>query len=263
MVSVKVAEHDVRSLCPCLCDPLAYNLVHSDLRRMGEEPVSQVPEGDAGINQYFKSTGFDETAKSAHTKRFRSQYIDLHDSPFHGPSYTRHGRQQRIFWYRNGFVWRNADLEAGKDDLTGAIKKIKKESSKNGFQGGIMRLHHAALVASSEANADKFYGGILKLTKIKTSSLKSDLAVKIFGVHAECPMILYGNENFAIEVFVTDRVPSQKEPFTHLCLEVEDREEFVTTCQSAGLEIKLIPKGDAQVCFARDFDGNLFEIKPY
>lgn len=43
-----------------------------------------------------------------------------------------------------------------------------------------MRLHHATLVSSSEANVDKFYEGILKLRKIKTSLLKSDLSLFIF-----------------------------------------------------------------------------------
>ncbi len=124
-----------------------------------------------------------------------------------------------------------------------------------------MRLHHAALVSSSEAHADKFYEDILKLRKIKTYVLKSDLALKIFEIDAECSLILYGNENFAIEVFVPGRVPSKKEPFTHLCLEVNDREEFLGTCRSAGLEINIVPRGDSRLCFVRDFDVNLFEIK--
>ncbi|MBL7225896.1 MAG: hypothetical protein KJ573_06730 [Proteobacteria bacterium] len=70
-----------------------------------------------------------------------------------------------------------------------------------------MKLHHVAMLSSSQENADKFYEGILKLRKIKTSLLKSDLAVRIFGIDVECPLILYGNKNFAIEVFVTDRIP--------------------------------------------------------
>ena len=48
-----------------------------------------------------------------------------------------------------------------------------------------MRLHHAALVSSSEANADKFYEDILKLRKVKTSVLKSDMALRIFEIDAE------------------------------------------------------------------------------
>ena len=95
-----------------------------------------------------------------------------------------------------------------------------------------MRLHHAALVSSSEANADKFYEGILKLKKIKTSLLKGDLSLRIFAIHVECPMILYGNEDFVIEVFVTDRIPNEKLSLRHLCLEVEEREKFLERCRS-------------------------------
>ena len=124
-----------------------------------------------------------------------------------------------------------------------------------------MRLHHAALVSSSEAHADKFYEDILKLRKIKTTGLKSDLASSLFGIDDECLLILYGNEDFAIEVFVPDQVPSKKKTFTHLCLEVDDREEFLSRCRSAGLKIKLVPRGDSRICFVQDFDGNQFEIK--
>jgi len=124
-----------------------------------------------------------------------------------------------------------------------------------------MRLHHAALVSSSEANADTFYEGILELRKIKTSLLTNNLAVEIFNIDVECPLILYGNQDFAIEVFVTNQIPEKKAPFTHLCLEVEDREKFLTRCRSNGLEVNLVPKGDSQICFVQDFDGNLFEIK--
>jgi catechol 2,3-dioxygenase-like lactoylglutathione lyase family enzyme len=125
----------------------------------------------------------------------------------------------------------------------------------------MMRLHHTSLICSSKANADKFYEGILELKKIKTSILKSDLALRIFDIDVECPLILYGNEDFAIEVFVTDQIPDKKVPFTHLCLEVEDKENFLINCRSNGLKVNLVPRGDAQICFVQDFDGNLFEIK--
>jgi catechol 2,3-dioxygenase-like lactoylglutathione lyase family enzyme len=124
-----------------------------------------------------------------------------------------------------------------------------------------MKLNHVALVARSPEHADRFYGGILKLTKIKTSMLNSDLAMKIFGSDLECPLILYGNEEFAIEVFVTDRISPNSSPLAHICLQVEDREVFIAECRSAGLEILLIPRGESRLCFVRDFDGNLFEIK--
>jgi catechol 2,3-dioxygenase-like lactoylglutathione lyase family enzyme len=124
-----------------------------------------------------------------------------------------------------------------------------------------MKLSHVALVASSQENADRFYERILKLTKIKTSVLKSDLAMEIFGFAVECPLILYGNEAFAIEVFVTEALPPNRSPVAHICLQVEDREAFIAVCRSAGLTVLSIPRGEWQLYFVRDFDGNLFEIK--
>ncbi len=124
-----------------------------------------------------------------------------------------------------------------------------------------MRMHHAAVVCGSETNADRFYQGILGLQKIKTSLLDEALTKQIFGRAHECHIILYGNEYFAIEVFVTT-LPQEKGPsFEHLCLEVEKREDFLAHCQSSGVVVKRIPKGDSLLAFIEDYDGNLFEVK--
>lgn len=124
-----------------------------------------------------------------------------------------------------------------------------------------MILHHAAVAARTKENADTFFQGLLGLSRKKASTLKSDLAFRIFGIDAECGLLLYGNEDFTVEVIVTNPLPEQKETFTHLCLEVEEREKFIERCRSAGLEIRLVPKGESLVCFVKDLDGNLYEIK--
>ena len=124
-----------------------------------------------------------------------------------------------------------------------------------------MRIHHAAVVCSSETNADRFYNGILGLIKIKSSLLSKPLTEQIFGRAQECQIILYGNEHFAIEVFVTTRAQEKGPLFEHLCLIVEKREEFLKECESSGVEVKRIPKDDSLVAFVEDYDGNLFEVK--
>jgi hypothetical protein len=43
---------------------------------------------------------------------------------------------------------------------------------------------------------------------------------------------------------------------------VQDREALIGACRAEGAEVLLIPRGESQLCFVRDFDGNLFEIKP-
>ena len=102
----------------------------------------------------------------------------------------------------------------------------------------------------------------LKLKKIKSSRLTSDLAMKLFGIEVECPFFLYGNEQFGFEIFVTDQIPAASPPVSHICLQVQDREALIGACRAEGAEVLLIPRGESQLCFVRDFDGNLFEIKP-
>lgn len=122
-------------------------------------------------------------------------------------------------------------------------------------------MNHVALAATSQDNADRFYEGVLKLKKIKASRLTKDLAVQIFGFELECPFVQYGNDQIMFEIFITDTMRTASAKVHHVCLQVEDREAFIAECRSAGLEVHLIPRGDWRLCFVRDLDGNLFEIK--
>ena len=124
-----------------------------------------------------------------------------------------------------------------------------------------MKLHHVAVVCHSQENADRFYGEILGLKQIKSFTLNRELVDQIFDVNCECQMILYGNENFAVEVFVTSVHPEKVNPFVHLCIEVENKEKLAENCQAKGLETKRISRGDGSLIFVKDYDGNLFEIK--
>jgi len=124
-----------------------------------------------------------------------------------------------------------------------------------------MRLNHVAVVCSSQENADRFYEGVLGLQKIKTSPLSEELARQIFDIAQKCQISLYTNETFAVEVFVPASPPKKRAPFLHLCLEVENREEFLERCHEMALVVKRIEKGDSLLTFVQDYDGNLFEIK--
>jgi hypothetical protein len=85
--------------------------------------------------------------------------------------------------------------------------------------------------------------GIMGLKKIKASSLNKDLAKQIFDAACECQIILYGNENFAVEVIVADSAAGKINPFVHLCLEEEASEEFFGKCQFAGLVVNRVQRG--------------------
>lgn len=124
-----------------------------------------------------------------------------------------------------------------------------------------MRLHHVGVACSSQENAERFYGGMLGLRKIKTSPLSEALADRIFHIAEECQIILYANETLSVEVFVPSSPVRTAPSFAHLCLQVESKDEFTRRCREMGLAVNLIPKGESQLTFVRDYDGNLFEIK--
>jgi len=124
-----------------------------------------------------------------------------------------------------------------------------------------MKLHHAAVVCSSEENSDRFYGSGLGLEKIKKYILSSELAEQIFGTPYECQIIFYSDGNSAIEVFIPTSSVEKMSPFVHLCLEVEKREQFLGDCLALGITVRRVQKGDSLLSFIEDFDGNLFEIK--
>jgi catechol 2,3-dioxygenase-like lactoylglutathione lyase family enzyme len=124
-----------------------------------------------------------------------------------------------------------------------------------------MKLHHTAVVCSSRDNADRFYGGILGLRQIKAATLDPTLAEKIFGIARECQFMLYGSEQYTVEIFITDMDDQKSPSFEHQCLEVTNRDQFAKTCETQGLEVRRIPRGDTYLLFVKDYDGNLFEIK--
>ena len=124
-----------------------------------------------------------------------------------------------------------------------------------------MKLHHLAVVCSTVERADRFFEGVLNLKKIKSGTLDRTFGEQLFDISQECEMILYGNEDFRIEVFVTVSDPKMKAPYVHVCLEVNHRKSFTKKCEEAGLAVKSIPRGDYMIVFIEDYDGNLFEIK--
>jgi catechol 2,3-dioxygenase-like lactoylglutathione lyase family enzyme len=124
-----------------------------------------------------------------------------------------------------------------------------------------MRLHHAAVVCRSRDNAERFYGEILGLEHMKTGTLEPTLAEQIFDNACECQFVLFGNEQFAVEIFIPNTDEQKALSFEHLCLEVTNRVQFAEKCDTQGLDVKRITRGDTQLIFVRDFDGNLFEIK--
>jgi catechol 2,3-dioxygenase-like lactoylglutathione lyase family enzyme len=124
-----------------------------------------------------------------------------------------------------------------------------------------MKLHHVALVRSSEAASDRFFEDVLGLAKTRTKTVPSELCAQLFGRDREHRLVYYGNEHLQLEVFVSDRRDFGETHLGHVCLEVAGAEELLARCAAAGVEVRRVAHGESCVIFIADEDGNLFEIK--
>jgi hypothetical protein len=126
-----------------------------------------------------------------------------------------------------------------------------------------MKAEHFAVASNSEADSDKFFIGLLGLKKTRSFTVSEDLMEQFFEVKKEQKLIRYEKNELNFEVFITDDTTKSKDTFTHVCLVIEDRDNFVNKSLSMGYTtIKVIRKdGDGYYLFIKDSYGNLYEIK--
>lgn len=126
-----------------------------------------------------------------------------------------------------------------------------------------MKLEHIAVAANSEEQADRFFVELLGLNRTRASSVPADMMRDLFGIERETPMLRYAREGLDVEVFVTADDSEARDPFTHCCLLVDDREAFCRRARSMGLKVIEVAKksGDGSVVFVSDSHGNRYEIK--
>ena len=126
-----------------------------------------------------------------------------------------------------------------------------------------MKVEHIAVASNSEVDSDKFFINLLGLRKARSFNVSADLMEQFFGVKKEQQLIRYENSNLSFEIFITDDNSKSKDIFTHVCLVVEDRDEFVKKSLSMGYTTIKVPRkdGDGYYLFIKDSYENLYEIK--
>jgi catechol 2,3-dioxygenase-like lactoylglutathione lyase family enzyme len=132
---------------------------------------------------------------------------------------------------------------------------------------GIMRvtmakevvIQHVAVECSDEQSADRFFTTILGVPKIKSTMLSKELSAAIFGININVPIEIYDNGKTRFEVFINT---TRSEPtYDHICIEVDNKSDFITQCKQQGLDPFFVEKEGKQLLFVRDFSDNLYEIK--
>lgn len=124
-----------------------------------------------------------------------------------------------------------------------------------------MRLHHVALVNSSEEKSDWFYKDVLGLEKKPARRVPAEQIKKIFKINEEARLINYiGDNGLVFEIFVT-RV-TEEVPISHCCLMADNRDALLDRCEKMNVTIHRIARDDGTfLVFIKDGDNNLFEIK--
>ena len=124
------------------------------------------------------------------------------------------------------------------------------------------RVAHAGITVSSEERATELFGGLFGLAVVKTFDVRLELTRALFDMDAEARAVVYaGGEGAELEVFVCPERVARRETYDHLCVAVADRERLLGRAESLGMEVRRFRKGDKEVVFLRDLDGNLYEIK--
>ena len=126
-----------------------------------------------------------------------------------------------------------------------------------------MKIEHIALAVNAENESDNFFVGLLGLRKTRSFNVSADLMEQFFDVKKEKKLVLYENDEVSFEVFITDDSSKSEDIFTHVCLVVEDRDEFVNKSLSLGYPTIKVPRkdGNGYYLFIKDSYGNLYEIK--
>ena len=123
-----------------------------------------------------------------------------------------------------------------------------------------MKLSHIGLNIQRKEELVDFYQNILGFYFEYQFALNTVFATKIFGVTKQPEVFLYKNENLYFELFVYPENTTMG--FTHICIEVIDREKIAKKSENAGYPITRIQRNDKpDILFIKDKAGNIFELK--
>jgi Glyoxalase/Bleomycin resistance protein/Dioxygenase superfamily. len=98
-------------------------------------------------------------------------------------------------------------------------------------------IHHAGLTITDPTDIINFYQDILGLKIKKEFTLKKELNQQLFGFYEDVPVTMLSNGKADIEIFVTD-LPARNN-YSHLCIEVEDRNEIIKKVKEKTIAIRL------------------------
>lgn len=124
-----------------------------------------------------------------------------------------------------------------------------------------MRIEHVGVVNRTEAEAERFYAGVLELPRVKVGTVSAPLAFQIFGISEELPMVVFARAETKVEVFIVPGWLPASQNIAHACLAVQDLTGLLARAEAAGARVIRAEHLGKVVHFLSDYAGNLVEVK--
>jgi catechol 2,3-dioxygenase-like lactoylglutathione lyase family enzyme len=123
------------------------------------------------------------------------------------------------------------------------------------------RINHIAVWNSSEKNAYVFFRDIIGFEFLYEFHATQKVVEDIFELKEPMNILVFGNDETKIEVFINDIKLYSQHPINHICFDVEDVQDILEKTVKMNLPRRIIKRNNRNIVFIKDFDGNLFEIK--
>lgn len=125
-----------------------------------------------------------------------------------------------------------------------------------------MKFEHVAVATRSEADSDRFFGDLLGMDRTRAFTIPPHLTRAFFGLEQDQRILRYEKDGVAFEVFVAGSDARARDPFTHACVLVTDRDAFASRAETMGYAVTKVPRdAGGYFLFVRDAYGNLYEVK--
>jgi len=123
-----------------------------------------------------------------------------------------------------------------------------------------IKLNHIALNIREVNEVTDFYQNILGFHLEYQFELSATLSHTIFGINQSLTAYFCKKEQVAFELFVLPE--NMNKGLAHVCLEMSNRDELITRCQSKDYKVNNIQRDNKpNLLFIWDKSGNCFEIK--
>jgi len=122
-------------------------------------------------------------------------------------------------------------------------------------------IDHVCIEVSSKERCREIFEEVLGLECAYSFIIDEEFMIRMFGLKTACEAAVYSAGDTKIEVFIRPEMKKAGRKTSHLCLILLDRERVLKAAEEKGLVVLHHPRAGRPLCYIRDQDENLYEIK--